>query len=400
MSIAFDQKKINTLAEIEVSGKRVFCRLDLNVPIENETITDVTRIEAALPTLKYLLEQKALIVIGSHLGRPKGKVEPKYSLLPVAEKLSELLGVSVIFPDDCIGDGVKKNILEQRRGEIILLENLRFHPEEEKNDLEFAKLLKNTCDVFVTDAFGALHRAHASTAALPQLFETRAVGVLVEKELEYLGKILQEPKKPFALILGGAKISDKMKVIENMLKKVDHVLIGGAMAFTFLKSQGKLIGKSFVENDCLGLAQKILSLAKEKNVSVHLPKDFVVASSITDTTNAKTTRYDLIEENDMGLDIGPKTVEAFIDVLEGAQTVFWNGPMGLFETPPFDRGTNALAKALSEMSCVRIIGGGDSAAAVEKAGVAGQMTHISTGGGASLVFLEGKALPGLVALAQ
>jgi len=399
MTIRFGEKSIRTLKELDLGGKSVFCRLDLNVPTKGEEIKDDTRIRAALPTIEYLLGQGAKVVLASHLGRPKGKVDPKYTLLPVAQHLAKVLDREVIFPDDCIGSGVKKILRDRKQDDLVLLENLRFHSEEEKNDASFAKELKGETDVFVSDAFGTMHRAHASTHALPLMYSERGVGFLVEKEMKFLAPLLENPGHPYALVLGGAKVSDKIKVIESFLRRVDDLFLGGAMVFTFLKAMGHKVGKSLVEEDRLVQAKRILDEASAKGVRVHLPKDFLLGNSVEEPGNMEICEGLGIPDGKMGLDIGPKTVEEYAQTLKVMKTVFWNGPMGLFEKPPFDQGTMGIAKMLSEMSSTRVIGGGDSAAAVTKAGLEARMSHISTGGGASLEFLEGKALPGLESLA-
>ncbi len=399
MSIEFENKTIMELEDLELNEKRVLVRVDFNVPVNDGVVLDDFRIRCAIPTIKHLLERKCKVVLMSHLGRPNGQHNEKYSLLPVASKLSALMDHNVILPDDCIGDGVKKNIIDQKADEIILLENLRFHSQEEANDKDFALELKNNCDVFINDAFGALHRAHASTDQLPRLFKQKAMGFLVRDELKHLGQLNQNPEKPFMLILGGAKVSDKVKVLERMFRKVDAMLIGGAMSLTFLKALGVEVGQSKVESDAVLTAKKILEQARERNVRIDLPIDFVVAGQIEKDAQHKTVLRSDIPKDMMALDIGPKTVQKYLDILCGAKTVFWNGPMGCFETAPFDNGTNQLAQGLAAQNSIRIVGGGDSASALLQSGHANEMTHISTGGGASLEYLEGKALPGLKALA-
>lgn len=396
--IPFQGKSFKTIQEMDVAGKSVLVRVDLNAPIKDGKVTDDTRISAIIPTLNYLIEQKAKITLISHLGRPEGKKNPKYSLLPVAERLAELTHKEILFPDDCIGDGVKKLYQEQMTGQVILLENLRFYADEESNNVEFAQKLKAHHQVYVSDAFGALHRAHASTAALPQLFEERGIGMLIQKELEFLYPLIKSPERPTSVILGGAKISDKLKVVETLLKKVDRLFIGGAMAFTFLKAKGFQIGNSLFEENMINRAKKIMDEASERKVSIFFPKDFVIAKSMKDFAEHRTTDGINIESGWTGLDVGPKTVAHFTEFLQGSKVIFWNGPMGWFEQAPFNDGTNNLAQAIAKMPGVKIIGGGDSAAAVTQAGLADQMSHISTGGGATLEFLEDPNLPGLKAL--
>lgn len=398
MPISFQQKKLNTLEDFEFDGKSVLFRVDLNAPIKDGVVTDDTRIKAIIPTITYLTAKKAKITLISHLGRPEGKKNPKYTLLPVAEKLADLLNREVLFPDDCLGDGVRKLQMEQTTAQITLLENLRYYADEENNDVEFARKLKGKHDIYISDAFGALHRAHASTAYLPQLFDQRGIGKLVEKELEYLYPLVKTPERPYSVILGGAKISDKLKVVENLLKKVDRLFVGGAMVFTFLKARGFDIGKSLFEEKMIGRAQRILDEAEERKIQIYLPKDFQIAKSMEDFENSKTTDSIKIPDGWMGLDVGPKTIAHFTEFLQGSKTIFWNGPMGWFEQSPFDQGTKDLAKNISEMKATKIIGGGDSAAAVAQAGLSEKMSHISTGGGATLEFLEDPLLPGLKAL--
>lgn len=398
MSISFQQKKLNTLEDFEFEGKSVLFRVDLNAPIKDGVVTDDTRIKAIIPTITYLTAKKAKITLISHLGRPEGKKNPKYTLMPVAEKLADLLDRDVLFPDDCLGDGVRKLLMEQTTAQLTLLENLRYYADEENNDVEFAKKLKGRHDIYISDAFGALHRAHASTAALPQLFEQRGIGKLIEKELEYLYPLVKTPERPYSVILGGAKISDKLKVVENLLKKVDRLFIGGAMVFTFLKARGFDIGRSLFEEKMIGRAKRILEEAEERKIQIYLPKDFQIARSMEDYSEVKTTDSIKIPDGWAGLDVGPKTIAHFTEFLQGSKTIFWNGPMGWFEQPPFDQGTTGLAKNIAEMKAIKIIGGGDSAAAVAQAGLSEKMSHISTGGGATLEFLENPLLPGLKAL--
>lgn len=387
-----------TIEDIDVRGKRVLVRVDFNVPFdENRNITDGTRIRAALPTIQYLLKNNAKVILMSHLGRPKGEVDPKYSLVPVAKHLGKLLGQEVIMAEDVIGESAKQAVANMKEGQVVLLENVRFHKEETKNDPEFAKALAQLGDVYVNDAFGSAHRAHASTEGVAHYLPAVA-GYLIQKELEVMGKALEDPERPFAAILGGAKVSDKIGVIENLINKVDVLLIGGGMAYTFIKAKGGEVGDSLLEVDKIDLAKQLIEKAKAKGVKLLLPVDNVVAQEFK-----ADAPYMVVESHDipsgwMGLDIGPKTRELFGEEIKKAKTIIWNGPMGVFEMPAFAEGTKAVAKYVSECGGTTIIGGGDSAAAVEQLGFADKMTHISTGGGASLEFLEGKVLPGIAAL--
>ncbi|MGC8787525.1 MAG: phosphoglycerate kinase [Anaerolineae bacterium] len=384
-----------TIRDIEVAGKRVLVRVDFNVPLDKTgQITDDTRIRAALPTIEYLRDKGAKVIVCSHLGRPKGKVAEEFRLTPVAKRLSELLGTTVQKTDDCIGPEVEKAIAAMKPGDVLLLENLRFHAEEEANDPGFAKQLAALADIYVNDAFGAAHRAHASTEGVAH-FLPAVAGFLMERELTFLGKALAEPTRPFVAILGGAKVSDKIGVIENLLPKVDWLIVGGGMANTFLKALGYEVGASLVEEDKVELAKDLLQRAGKK---LMLPVDVVIADAFAADAQHQTVPVDKVLPGWRILDIGPKSVEAFKAVLQKAKTVVWNGPMGVFEFPAFAAGTVAIAKCLAETDATTIIGGGDSAAAVEQAGVADKMTHISTGGGASLEFLEGRVLPGVAAL--
>jgi len=393
---------IKTIRDFDLQVRRVFVRVDFNVPLDKktQTITDDTRIRSALPTINYALEQNAKLILASHLGRPKGKKVKELSLLPVAERLSELINRDVIFPDDCVGDGVKKIVMDLEPGQVVLLENLRFHPEEEANDPVFAQKLADLSEIYINDAFGTAHRAHASTAGMAKYFKEKGVGFLMEKELRYLGRLLENPERPFIAILGGAKVSDKIGVIRNLLAKVDEILICGAMSYTFLLSQGYSVGKSLAEEDKIKLAKDLLERAKIRNVKILLPIDHIVAPRLEPNIEHKVVPSEQIPPDWMALDIGPQTIELYKKELSRAKTIFWNGPAGAFETPPFDRGTIELAKAVAESSALSVIGGGDSVSAVHKAGVAEKITHISTGGGASLEFLEGKKLPGIQALEQ
>lgn len=387
-----------TLEDFNLSGKKVLVREDLNVPMDEDgRITDDTRIIAALPTIKYLSEQGAKVIIMSHLGRPKGEANKKYTLLPVAKRLSELLKQDVVFTEDCIGERAEKAVSNMQIKDVLLLENVRFHAEEERNDKEFARKLASMGDLYINDAFGTSHRAHASTVGVAEFLPSGA-GFLMKKELETMGKALENPERPFVAILGGAKVSDKIGVIKNLLSKVDTLLIGGGMAFTFLKSQGHEIGKSLLEQDKVELAASLLKEAKEKDVNLILPDDVVVAPEFKEDVPYKTVRVSEIPQDMMGLDIGDTTRERFSKIIEQAGTIVWNGPMGVFEMKAYAKGTLALAKAMADSNAVTIIGGGDSAAAVKQLGYAEAMTHISTGGGASLEFLEGKELPGVAVL--
>jgi phosphoglycerate kinase len=385
-----------TVEDIVPRGQRVFCRVDFNVPLDAERrITDDTRIVAALPTIRYLLGQGARLILASHLGRPKGGPEAKYSLAPVAAHLSDLLGQKVHMAPDCIGPQVQEMVGALQDGEVLLLENMRFHAAEEKNDPAFCKELAALADLYVNDAFGAAHRAHASTEGVARLLAPAVAGFLMEKEIRYLGQALAAPMRPFVAVLGGAKVSDKIPAIENLLNKVDTLLIGGGMAYTFLKSQGLQVGRSLVEEDRLGLAGELLGTARSRGVQLLLPEDHVIAAEFKADTEHRICGNDDFPADWMGLDIGPRTIERYAAVLKEAGTVVWNGPMGVFEYDAFAAGTFAVAKALAESPALSIIGGGDSVAAVNKSGLDEQMTHISTGGGASLEFLEGKELPGV-----
>lgn len=390
---------IKSLEELDLKEKRVFVRVDFNVPYDAEgKVADDSRIVASLPTIRHVLNSGGKLILASHLGRPKGKRDPKYSLMPVAARLSELLEREVTFPEDCIGDAVKKLVGEMREGEVILLENLRFHPEEEANDPIFSERLAGLADIYVNDAFGTLHRAHASTVGMVPLVKDKAAGLLVLKEVQVLSRLLHEPARPFVAILGGAKVSDKLGVIENLLKLVDGLLIGGAMAYTFLKAKGVEVGASLVEDGKLHQAAKLLERAKTKDIRLELPVDHVVARELKAGAEFKTTSGAAIPAGWMGLDVGPKTLEAYEAQILAAKTVLWNGPVGAFETPPFERGTVEIARTLAKSAGMTVVGGGDSLAAVKVAGVGEKIGHLSTGGGATLEFLEGKTLPGLKAL--
>ena len=386
-----------TIEDIDVSGKRVLVRCDFNVPLDGTKITDDTRIVAALPTIQYLLDHNAAVILCSHLGRPKGEFNMKYSLAPVAERLSEKLNKKVVLAKDVIGEDAQKCVDAMKPGDIVLLENVRFHKEEEKNDPDFAKALASYADIYVNDAFGTAHRAHASTAGVADYLPAVA-GFLIGKELSIMGKALDNPERPFVAILGGRKVSDKIGVINNLLEKVDTLIIGGAMSYTFFKAMGLNIGNSLVEEDKLELAKQLLAKAEAKGIKMLLPVDCVLADDFNADAKMLTVDYDKIPDGWEGMDIGPKTRELYAQAIKPAKTVIWNGPMGVFEFPRFAEGTKAVAKALSECTGTTIIGGGDSAAAVEQLGFADKITHISTGGGASLEFLEGLELPGVAAL--
>jgi len=389
-----------TIRDLNLRDRRVFIRVDFNVPLKNGVIGDDTRIRESLPTIEYALNAGARVVIlASHLGRPKGKPNPEISLRPVATRTGELLKRSVAFVDDCIGPAAESVVNNASSGSVVLLENLRFHPEEEKNDATFAKGLAALADVYVNDAFGAAHRAHASVEAIVRLVPEAGAGLLMEKELRYLGETLANPARPFVAVLGGAKVSDKIEVIENLIPRVDRLLIGGAMAYTFFKATGKPVGKSLVEEDKLDSARDIIARAQQRGLQLLLPSDHVVAAKLEAGVPTETIGVDdpAIGER-MGLDIGPQTVSAYRQALSGAQTVVWNGPMGVFEIDAFAQGTIAVARAVADVKGTTIIGGGDSIAAIKKAGVADRITHISTGGGASLEFLGGRTLPGVAVL--
>ena len=389
-----------TIDDIDVKGKKVLLRSDFNVPLKDGVITDDTRITAELPTIKKLLGDGAKVIACSHLGKPKGQVKESLSLAPVAAKLSEYLGQEVKFvrDDTVVGPNVEAAAAELKEGEIILIENTRFRPEEEKNGEALSKELASLCDVYVNDAFGTAHRAHASTAGVAAFVETKAVGYLMEKEINYLGNAVDDPKRPFALILGGSKVSSKISVIENLLEKVDILVIGGGMAYTFIKAQGGSVGKSLVEEDYIGFALDMIKKAEEKGVKLLLPVDTVIAKEIAEGAAEGSVDAAAIPDDYMGLDIGPKSIELFKETLKDAKTIVWNGPMGVFETADFAEGTKAIASLLAESEAITVIGGGDSAAAVTQMGYAEKMSHVSTGGGASLEFLEGKELPGVAVI--
>ncbi|AIF53560.1 phosphoglycerate kinase [Pelosinus sp. UFO1] len=389
-----------SIRDIDVAGKKVFIRVDYNVPMDKAgNITEDTRIRATLPTLNYLLEKNAAIIIASHLGRPKGAVVPEFSLAPVAERLSTLIGKEVIVAPDCVGSEVEALAKDLKPGQILLLENLRYHKAEEKNDPEFSRQLASLADVAVNDAFGVSHRAHASVEGITQYLPAVA-GLLMEKEIQFVGQTVANPTHPFVAIIGGAKVSDKIGVIENLLSKVDTLIIGGGMANTFLAAQGYNIGKSLLEADKVDLAKSLITTAKERGVNLLLPTDVVIADKFAADAEKKAVAVDQIDSEWMALDIGPNTAEGYAKALETAKTVVWNGPMGVFEMDAFANGTETVAKAVAASSAISIVGGGDSIAALEKVGLSNKITHISTGGGASLEFLEGKVLPGIAALAD
>jgi phosphoglycerate kinase len=395
-----------SIKDLPLRGQRVFIRVDFNVPIKDGKVDDDTRIEASLPTINYAIEQQARVILASHLGRPKGERVEKYSLRPVAEHLSSLLNRPVAFADDCVSEPAESKVAALSDGEVLLLENLRFHSEEEKNDDNFAKQLAGLCDLYVNDAFGTAHRAHASTAGITRHVTRAAAGLLMEKELEYLGKVLDDPEHPFVAILGGAKVSDKIPVINALIDRgVDKILIGGAMAYTFLKAEGFTVGKSLVEDSMLDTAREIKKRAEEKGIQFLLPTDHQVVDSYEPVKGekivAKTIPIEFTNIGLAGMDVGVETVAIFSSALEDARMIIWNGPMGVFEEPPFDEGTIGVAKAVAEAAergAVVVVGGGDSVSAVTRAGVADKITHISTGGGATLEFLAGEKLPGVEAL--
>jgi phosphoglycerate kinase len=387
---------LKTVRDIDVKGKRVFVRVDFNVPLENGTITDDTRIRAALPTIQYIVENGGVAVLASHLGRPKGKRNDEFTLAPCAQRLEQLIGKKVTFASDCIGEAVEKLVAAQEPGSIVLLENLRFYAEEEKNDPGFAAQLAKLGDVYVNDAFGTAHRAHASTRGMADLMDAKVAGFLMQKEVDTMGKALAHPDRPFVAIIGGAKVSDKITVIENLLPKVDYLIIGGGMANTFLAAKGYATGKSLLEADKVDTARDLIAKGGGK---ILLPSDVIVAAEFKNDAEHKVVSVDAIPEGWMALDIGPETAKAFGNAIKNAMTVVWNGPMGVFEMPNYARGTFAVAQAMADSQGLTIVGGGDSVAAVEAAGLGEKMTHVSTGGGASLEFLEGRELPGVSCLA-
>ena len=387
-----------SIRDVDLKGKRVFCRVDFNVPMKEGKITDETRIRAALPTIQYLVEQGAKVILASHLGRPKGQVVEELRLTPVAARLGELLGKDVKKADEAFGPVAQEMVAAMNEGDVLVLENVRFYAGEEKNDAELAKEFAALADIFVNDAFGAAHRAHASTAGIADYLPAVS-GLLMEKELDVLGKALSNPERPFTAIIGGAKVKDKIGVIRHLLDKVDNLIIGGGLAYTFVKALGHEIGLSLCEDDKIELAKEFMQLAKEKGVNFYMPVDVVITEEFSETATTKIVGIDSIPSNWEGVDIGPKTREIYADVIKNSKLVVWNGPMGVFEMTPFSQGTKAVGQALADAEdTYSVIGGGDSAAAVEKFGMADKMSHISTGGGASLEFMEGKELPGVVCL--
>ena len=390
---------IKTISELDIAGRRLFIRVDFNVPLTPEgKVSDDTRIRESLPTIKLAIEKGARVILASHLGRPKGKVDKKYTLEPVAARLAELLDADVALTDEPVGDGARKVVNDLRAGAVALLENLRFSPAEEANDETFSRELASYADVYVNDAFGTAHRAHASTAGITKFVAAKGMGLLMEREVKFLGKLLGDVERPFVAIIGGAKVSDKIGVLDNLLERVDQMLIGGAMANTFLKAKGGHLGRSLVEEDKLALARAFLKKAEESNVDILLPRDAVAAAGIKSDAG-RVVQAMMVPEDLAALDIGPETARGFADAIARAKTIFWNGPMGVFESEPFAGGTMAVAKAVATApDALSVVGGGDSVAAIHKSGLADKSTHISTGGGASLEFLEGKKLPGLAAL--
>ncbi|MFQ7520496.1 phosphoglycerate kinase [Clostridium sp. 2218st1_F5_2218SCRN_220325] len=390
-----------TIEDINVTGKRVLVRCDFNVPLQNGVITDENRLVGALPTIKYLIEKGAKVILCSHLGKPKGEPKPELSLAPVAKRLSEMLGQEVVFAadDNVVGENAKSAVADMKDGDVVLLQNTRYRKEETKNEENYSKELASLADVFVNDAFGTAHRAHCSTVGAGQFLQERACGYLIQKELKFLGEAVSNPVRPFTAILGGSKVSDKIAVINQLLEKVDNLIIGGGMAYTFLKAQGYEIGNSLLEADKVDYAKEMLAKAEEKGVKLYLPVDSKAANKFAADAEVLVTEDQNIPEGYLGLDIGPKSVEKFVDVVKNSKTIVWNGPMGVFEFEAFAGGTLAIAKAMADLEdATTVIGGGDSAAAVNQLGFGDKMTHVSTGGGASLEFLEGKELPGIVAL--
>jgi phosphoglycerate kinase len=388
-----------SMADVSIHGRRLFIRVDFNVPLDaHGHVTDDTRLRASLPTIQYALAREAKVILASHLGRPSGKVEARYSLKPVAARLSELLGRSVTMADDCLGPAVEALVAQMCAADVLLLENLRFHAGEEKNDPSFAQQLARLADIYVNDAFGTAHRAHASTEGITRFVPTAVAGLLMQAELEHLGRLLETPQRPAIAILGGAKVSDKIGLILNLLPKLDQVLIGGGMAYTFLVAQGIAVGNSLVESDKLEAAREILAQAQSRGITMRLPEDHVIAQRVEAAAATQVVPRDGILAGWVGIDIGPQTIDAFAKAINAARTIVWNGPMGVFEIAPFAEGTNAIARAVASAQATSIVGGGDTVAAVNEAGVAERITHISTGGGAFLELLEGRELPGVAAL--
>ncbi|HXH08445.1 MAG TPA: phosphoglycerate kinase [Alphaproteobacteria bacterium] len=388
-----------SIADVPIRGKRVFIRVDFNVPLDKQGhVTDDTRIRASLPTIQHAVAAGAKVILASHLGRPGGKVEPRYSLRPVAERLRDLLGKPVTMADACVGPAVEALVANLQEGDVVLLENLRFDAREEKNDAGFAQQLARLADVYVNDAFGTAHRAHASTAGMTKFLPLAVAGLLMQAELEHLGRLLESPERPYIAILGGAKVSDKIGLILNLLPKVDHVLVGGGMAYTFLVAGGIAVGKSLVEMDKVGAAREVLAKAQSLGVTLHLPEDHVVAQQLDAASPVQVVPREGIPEGWMGVDIGPRTIEAYSHVIAEAKTLVWNGPMGVFEIEPFAKGTKAVAAAVASSKATSVVGGGDSVAAINQLGFADRITHLSTGGGAFLELLEGRELPGVAAL--
>jgi phosphoglycerate kinase len=389
---------LKSIEQLPLEGRRVFIRVDFNAPVKNGRITDATRIRAAKKTIQYALSRGAKVILASHLGRPKGKPAPEYSLGPIAEQLSEEISKPVALLPDCVGPEVEKRISQMKPGDVALLENLRFHPEEEKNDEEFSRSLARLCDVYVNDAFGAAHRAHASTAGMAAFVKEKGAGYLMFEEVGALGSLLHEPKRPFVAVVGGAKVGDKIKLMSHLLDKVDALIVGGAMAYTFLHTQGVEVGASLVDDDNIDVARNLLADAEKRGIRIWLPIDHVIATVFNENAPTRTTTGEAIEEGFMGLDIGPRTRELYRGVLLEAKTVFWNGPMGVFEWNTCAAGTMAIANAIADSQAHSVIGGGGSVAALTKSGRQSEVTHVSTGGGASLEFLEGRELPGVAAL--
>ena len=392
------ERELRSIEDFDLEGQRVFIRVDFNVPLANGSVADDARIKAAIPTINHALENDARVIIGSHFGRPKGEVNPKFSLLPVASRLAELLDREVIFPESCIGDGPRKLVQDLRDGEVILLENLRFEPGEESNDEGFARELAAYCDIYINDAFGAAHRCHASVDGLPKLIENRGAGFLMQKEIENLGQLLAKPERPYVAILGGSKVSTKIGAFDSLMMHADAILVGGAMAYTFLKAQGVQTGASMVENAKLAIARRALLKAEDRGVNVCLPTDHIIVKDVDPEADATVCTNSTFPADGIAVDIGPETVDHYKKIISEAKTVFWNGPMGIFEMKPFAKGTNQVADAVAHAPGKTVVGGGDSLLALKQSGFLPDVTHASTGGGASLEFIEGKELPGLEAL--